>query len=152
MAKLSHLSRRAQASAAPVQYAALPWRRAAAGQIEILLVTSRGTGRWVIPKGWPVKGKSAHASAEQEAWEEAGVVGRTAPEPVGAYGYAKGLSATESVDVAVEVFPLEVASEKPEWPERAQRERRWVAAAQAAELVDEPELRSVILGFDPGKS
>lgn len=147
MSKLSHLSRRAQACEAPAQYAALPWRRGPSGLVEILLVTSRGTRRWVIPKGWPIKGKTASASAEQEAWEEAGVTGRIAADPAGAYGYAKGLSAGHTVDVRVEIFPLEVASEQAEWPEKAQRERRWVAAAEAAELVAEPELRSAILDF-----
>ena len=150
MSKLSHAHRRTQESATPAQYAALPWRRSPSGQIEILLVTSRGTGRWVIPKGWPIKGKAADASAEQEAWEEAGVLGRIAPEPVGVYGYAKGLSAGRTLDVKVDVFPLEVTSEQAEWPEKSQRERSWVRACEAAELVDEPELRSMILGFRPG--
>lgn len=149
MSRRSHLNRRAVESEAPVQYAALPWRRGPSGQIEILLVTSRGTGRWVIPKGWPIKGKTARASAEQEAWEEAGVRGRIAPDSVGAYGYPKDLSAGRVLDVNVDIFPLEVTSESAEWPEKAQRARRWVRASEAAELVAEPELRSAILGFRP---
>ena len=132
-----------------IQYAALPWRLNPLGQIEILLVTSRGTGRWVIPKGWPIKGKSASASAEQEAWEEAGVVGRIAPEPLGAYAYDKVLSARRSKSVNVEVFPLEVTSEKTAWPEKGERKRLWLPPRQAAELVDEPALRAAILGFRP---
>lgn len=149
MSKLSRLQQGAPDSAPPVQYAALPWRRGCSGQIEILLVTSRGTRRWVIPKGWPIKGKAAHASAAQEAWEEAGIQGRIAPEPLSVYGYAKGLSAGRTIDVNVEVFPLEVTSEQAIWPEQSQRERRWVPVCEAAELVAEPELRCAILGFRP---
>lgn len=143
-------SRRAEHSAAPVQYAALPWRRSRLGHVEILLVTSRGTGRWIIPKGWPIKGKTASASAEQEAWEEAGVIGRITPEAVGGYGYDKVLSVGRTQAVGVEIFPLEVTSEAAAWPEKAQRERLWVRASEAAELVDEPELQAAILNFTPG--
>ena len=53
------------------QFAALPWRRRADAGIEVLLITSRETRRWVIPKGWPIKGKSSAKSAAREAFEEA---------------------------------------------------------------------------------
>lgn len=147
MSKLSHAHRRTQESAAPAQYAALPWRRSPSGQIEVLLVTSRGTGRWVIPKGWPIKGKAADASAEQEAWEEAGVRGRVARNPIGVYGYGKRRNDGHVIDVQVEVFPLEVMHEDEDWPEKLQRERSWVGPSEAARAVDEPELRELILSF-----
>ncbi len=85
--------RLAPVAAPRVQYAALPHRGGA--QPEILLVTSRETGRWVIPKGWPMKGKSGSEAAAREAFEEAGVVGEIAPEPLGAYGYVKFLKSGE---------------------------------------------------------
>ena len=64
------------------QVAALCWRMGQGGAVEILLVTSRDTGRWVIPKGWPMDGKSASAAAAREAWEEAGVKGTVRPESI----------------------------------------------------------------------
>ena len=147
MSRLSQVYRRTQESAAPAQYAALPWRRGHSGQIEILLVTSRGTGRWVIPKGWPIRGKAAHASAEQEAWEEAGVKGPVGRKPIGVYGYGKRRNDGRVIDVQVEVFPLEVTHEDEDWPEKLERERSWVGPAEAARAVDEPELRELILSF-----
>lgn len=133
----------------PLQYAALPWRRGTQGEIEILLITSRGTGRWVIPKGWPMKSKSRRAAAAREAWEEAGVEGRIGRKSIGGYGYGKRLDDGDVIDLRVEVFGLEVTREGEDWPEKLQRERRWMGAGQAAVLVDEPELRDLILAFSP---
>lgn len=149
MGKLSRSPQRKEESGSVIQYAALPWRRSFLGHVEILLVTSRGTGRWVIPKGWPIKGKTASASAEQEAWEEAGVIGHIAPKPIGGYRYEKALSPCETAAVEVEVFPLEVICEEVTWPEKAQRERRWVRASEAAQLVHEPDLQEAIRRFLP---
>jgi 8-oxo-dGTP pyrophosphatase MutT (NUDIX family) len=134
---------------ASFQYAALPWRRGDHGRIEVMLITSRGTGRWVIPKGWPMKGKTRRAAAEREAWEEAGVHGRIGRKPIGGYAYGKRLDDGRVIDVRVEVFPLEVGREDDDWPEKLQRERSWTDPAQAARLVDEPELRELILAFSP---
>ena len=69
------------------QFAALPWRRNADGEVEVLMITSRDTRRWVIPKGWPIKGIKSPKSAAQEAFEEAGVIGKVRKSPVGAYAY-----------------------------------------------------------------
>ena len=134
-------------SPAPFQYAALPWRRGTEGGIEILLITSRGTGRWVIPKGWPMKGKSRRTAAAREAWEEAGLRGRVGRRPIGVYRYGKCRDDGRVIDVRVEVFPLEVVHEDEDWPEKLQRERRWTDPAGAALAVDEPELRELILAF-----
>src|SRR6185437_12240641 len=88
------------------QFAALPWRRNAAGAVEVLLITSRETHRWVIPKGWPIKGKSSSKSAAQEAFEEAGLLGRIGKSPIGAYAYDKRLKNGRLQHVRVAVFPL----------------------------------------------
>lgn len=129
------------------QYAALPWRLGAGGRIEIMLITSRETRRWVIAKGWPIAGLAPHASAAREAFEEAGVVGETWEEPVGSYFYEKRLKNGRLRPVTVEVFPLRVEEELDEWPEKGQREKRWFAAREAAALVEERQLQTLIRGF-----
>ncbi|MFC3079051.1 NUDIX hydrolase [Phenylobacterium terrae] len=129
------------------QYAALPWRKAADGRIEVMLITSRETRRWVIAKGWPITGLNPGDSAAQEALEEAGVTGDVWAEPVGAYDYEKRLKGGELQPVEVEVFPLRVLEELEAWPEKGQRERRWFAAAEAAGLVAEPRLAELIREF-----
>ena len=74
------------------QIAAMPIRRVADGSAEILLVTSRTTQRWIVPKGWPIKGLKDHDAAAREAFEEAGVVGRISEKPAGRYTYWKRMS------------------------------------------------------------
>lgn len=130
------------------QYAALPWRRTNEG-IEVLLITSRETKRWVIPKGWPIKKLKPSASAAQEALEEAGVVGETRGRAIGAYHYDKRLRSGRTQHVRVFVFALEVAELKAEWREMGQRERRWTTPAFAAELVEEKELKTLLAAFSP---
>lgn len=129
------------------QYAALPWRRGGAGGIEVMLITSRETRRWVIPKGWPITGLDPGASAAQEALEEAGITGDVWAEPIGAYDYDKRLKNGRLQPVEVEVFPLAVGEERDAWPEKGQRERRWFAAVEAADLVAEPRLAELIREF-----
>ncbi len=130
------------------QCAALCYRRKKSG-IKILLITSRDTGRWVMPKGWPVKKLGGKGTAASEAWEEAGVVGKVGDKPVGAYRYAKLLDSTTSVDCLVQVYPLEVTKLQDSYPERKQRVRRWFSRSGAAKRVDEPDLREIILAFQP---
>ncbi len=136
------------------QCAALCWRRQKGGEVEILLVTSRETGRWVIPKGWPVKGLSESGSAAQEAFEEAGVEGRLTPAALGTYAYGKVLDRSVKIEIAlpcqVSVFALEVLKTREKFPERDERRRKWFTRERAADRVDEPELKSLISGFDPG--
>ncbi|WP_245620082.1 NUDIX hydrolase [Phenylobacterium immobile] len=131
------------------QYAALPWRRGGDGVLEILLITSRETRRWVIPKGWPMKGKTSAAAAAREAFEEAGVSGQTAKKPLGAFHYDKRLSSGRLQRVRVSVFALKVEAEAETWPEIGQRDRLWASLADAAERVDEPELKALISAFAP---
>lgn len=131
------------------QFAALPWRRGDSGEIEILLITSRETRRWVIPKGWPIKGKSSAKSAAQEAFEEAGVRGKVSKRPVGGYAYDKRLKNGRLQHIRVAVFGLAVESEAEAYPELGQREKFWANPAEAARRVDEPELMVLLATFNP---
>jgi 8-oxo-dGTP pyrophosphatase MutT (NUDIX family) len=138
----------ARPSAAPkVQYAALPWRPGAGGRIEVMMITSRETRRWVIPKGWPIETLGPGDSAAQEAFEEAGIRGDVWAEPIGGYDYDKRLKSGALQPVEVDVFPLLVREELADWPEHGQRERRWFPAAEAADLVLEPRLAELIRDF-----
>lgn len=125
------------------QIAAMPIRRRADGSAEILLVTSRTTRRWIVPKGWPMKGLKDHDAAAREALEEAGVVGRISKEPAGRYSYWKRM-VDHFVLCEVKLYLLEVEQQLPVWAEQDQRHSQWFKLADAADLVDEPELRSVI--------
>ena len=127
-----------------VQYAALPFRRRSDASIEIMLITSRDTGRWLIPKGWPVPGLSPQKSAAHEAREEGGLVGRIGERAVGRYHYDKRLPDGSAVSCAVEVFTLEVERQMKSWPERAERRTQWFVLAEAADAVQEPELQAII--------
>lgn len=130
-----------------VQAAALPWRRSSGGGVEVMLITSRGTGRWVLPKGWPEGGESLAESARREAFEEAGVRGRVSPVEAGRYYYGKQQPSGVSWRCEVAVFPLEVEKEAAKWPERAKRTRKWLPPREAARLVNEPDLAELIVEF-----
>ena len=112
-----------------------------------MLVTSRETRRWVIPKGNQPSGMPPHAAAGQEAEEEAGVTGPVCPTPLGSYRYRKRRGSGASLMADVDVFPLAVTRELDAWKEQAQRERRWFTLAEAAQAVDEPDLRALIRSF-----
>jgi 8-oxo-dGTP pyrophosphatase MutT (NUDIX family) len=137
------------AAGATAQFAALPWRRLPDGQVKVLLITSRGTRRWVIPKGWPMPDRTPAQAAAQEAYEEAGVVGAAADKPIGVYAYDKRLRDGVVQTVDVSVFPLEVFVEQFGFPEHGQREKLWISPAEAAERVDEPALKDLIRRFRP---
>ncbi|SIO02520.1 NUDIX hydrolase [Vannielia litorea] len=127
-----------------LQVAALCYRKRKDGK-EVLLVTSRGTGRWILPKGWPIRGKDASGSAMQEAWEEAGVRrGQTAPDAIGSYFYRKTDDAGLGLPVQTLVFPVAVEEMADDFPEARERERRWVSPGEAADMVQEPELRDIL--------
>jgi ADP-ribose pyrophosphatase YjhB (NUDIX family) len=130
------------------QYAALPWRRTEGG-VEVLLITSRETKRWVIPKGWPIRKLRPGPSAAQEAYEEAGVRGAIGRKAIGVYHYDKKLRSGRSQHVRVFVHALEVQEELDAWPEKGQRERRWTTPAAASELFEERELKRLLAGFAP---
>lgn len=130
------------------QCAALPLSREGA-ELRVMLVTSRETRRWVLPKGWIEKRHSAAAQAAQEAFEEAGIRGRIGKAPIGRYAYPKRLANGASVTCEVEVYPLEVERLLEHWPEMAERERRWFTLAEAAAAVQEGGLGSLMLGLVP---
>lgn len=125
------------------QVAAIPFRLNARGDVEVMLVTSRTTRRFIVPKGWPMKGKSGRKAATIEAREEAGVLGKTLKEPAGSYSYWKRL-ANRFVRVDVIVYLLEVTEELADWQEAKRRQRAWLPAADAATLIDEPDLSSLV--------
>jgi 8-oxo-dGTP pyrophosphatase MutT (NUDIX family) len=127
-----------------VQYGALPYRRGERARPEVMLVTSRERRRWIIPKGWPKKGKSARRSAAREAFEEAGVIGSVARRSVGSFSYKKELANGRVVLCKVRVFPLRVKRQTQEWPEKAEREVKWLSARKAAKRVNDPELGQLI--------
>ncbi len=129
------------------QYAALPWRKRADGAVEILLITSRESRRWVIPKGWPMRDKEPGPCAAQEAFEEAGVVGPTRRKALGQYHYDKRLRSGRLQHVRVQVYALEVREERDIWPEMTERDRNWTTPAEASTLVDEPELKTLLGKF-----
>ncbi|MBD8689634.1 NUDIX hydrolase [Rhizobium skierniewicense] len=141
-----------------MQYAAICYRQNSSdGSIEVLLITSRDSGRWVIPKGWPMRKKKPHEVARQEAWEEAGVRGRVRKKAWGHYTYMKKLNDGELVPAIVLVHLLDVAQMEDDFPERHQRRLAWFMPSIAASAVEEPELSGLItklelLNSDEGRS
>ena len=129
-----------------LQVAALPWRQGRDG-LEVMLITSRDTGRWVLPKGWPEAREPLCEAAAREAGEEAGLSGSVSTIEAGRYFYAKALSSGEQVPCEVLVFPLKVGAVADKWKERRERERRWVTPEQAARMVNEPDLGQIITYF-----
>lgn len=130
----------------PAQFAALCTRHKA-GRIEVLLITSRDTRRWVLPKGWPMPGRSGAETAVLEAWEEAGVVGAITGPAVGSYIYNKVLSPGRALPCRVEVHPMKVERLAQHFPEKGQRQRKWMTAKKAAKAVAEPELAALLRGL-----
>jgi 8-oxo-dGTP pyrophosphatase MutT (NUDIX family) len=125
------------------QVAAIPFRLGKDGGIEVMLVTSRETRRFIVPKGWPMKGKSGRKAATLEAEQEAGVTGKALKKPAGAYSYWKRLS-NRFVRVDVVVYLLAVTDEHADWRERKTRRRAWLSPRDAALLIDEPELATLV--------
>jgi 8-oxo-dGTP pyrophosphatase MutT (NUDIX family) len=130
------------AKAAARQVAALCWRKRN-GRMEILLITSRQTRRWVVPKGWPMPPLKDFNAARREAFEEAGVEGRMRRKKLGSFGYAK-LKPASSLSIRVDVYLLRVKRERRAWPEMHQRKRRWCAVETAIQRVQEPGLKKLI--------
>jgi hypothetical protein len=126
-----------------IQYGVVPLR-VVDGETRILLITSRQTRRWVVPRGNPIAGLDPAGSAAQEAFEEAGIRGTVSPEPLGAYRYDKRRRNGIVIPTEVQLFEMQVAEELPIWPEAGQRERRWFAPDAAADAVDEPDLKALL--------
>lgn len=134
-----------------LQVGALCWRRASGGLIKVLLITSRDTGRWVIPKGWPMRKRSEAGAAAREAFEEAGVRGEVVERSIGLFSYEKGLGNGRQMTCVVRVFPLEVRELRRVYPETGQREVRWFTRDRAARRVAESELSALIREFEPAQ-
>ena len=143
MPKKSKLVAKARKAKTISQIAAIPCRLNEAGAPEVMLVTSRETQRFIIPKGWPIKGKSEPKVAAIEAREEAGVTGKVVREPVGRYSYWKRL-ADCFVPVEVTVYVVRVTAVAARWDEQAVRRRAWLGIEDAVMLIDEPELAAII--------
>lgn len=135
-----------------LQTGAVPWREASAGTIEILLVTSRDSPRWLPPKGWPMRGKSLAAAAAQEAWEEAGVEGKIADEAIGEVEHLKQHASLGPIEVTIQLYPLQVERELDDWPERKERARRWFTPDEAATIVESAPLADLIRHFAASRS
>ena len=155
MAKLSPTQRPLRIAGAAkretrTQFAALPFRvskKKGGKSIEILLISSLDSGRWIIPKGWPMDGLTPAEAAGQEAWEEAGIKGRVHEVCVGLYSYSKWIDEDLSLPVIVAVFPLAVKRLEEDFPEAGKRKRKWCSPKKAASRVLEPELKQLIKGF-----
>jgi 8-oxo-dGTP pyrophosphatase MutT (NUDIX family) len=129
-----------------IQFAALCYRFQKKSAVpEMLLITSRDTGRWVIPKGWPMEGKASHEVAAREAWEEAGVKGEPSSDSIGSYTYEKGMNNGLKISCRVHVYPVVVFDMAKRFPEKGTRKLEWFTFTEAAGLVAEPSLRRLIL-------
>jgi len=132
-----------------LQVAALTYR-IEHGHLQVLLVTSRRTRRWVLPKGWPMPGKTLPEAAMQEAYEEAGIKGHIHPDPVGCYFYQKndmGKNKDKTGLFRVAVYALALSSQRADWPEREERSLEWLSPGAAAARVREPDLQKLLVEF-----
>ena len=129
-----------------LQYAALPFK-IIDGQMSVLLVTSRETKRWILPKGRPEKKQRACCVAAQEAYEEAGVAGNVSLKSIGGFASSKRLNSGEIIPTWVRVYLLEVTQELEDWPESHERQRKWVPLDQASIATDEPILAEFLTAF-----
>lgn len=146
-AQFSNLLHRYRGPMAPTaQAAALPWRDAANG-IEVLLMTSLTTGRWVLPKGWPEAGETLGEAAQREAFEEAGLIGAVADAPLGSYRYSKRRKNGPPSILTVEVFTFQTAGQARDWPEKARRRQVWVTPQAASTMVAEADLSHLLSAF-----
>ncbi|KMO30241.1 NUDIX hydrolase [Methylobacterium variabile] len=136
------------------QVGVLPVRPGPDGTLQVMLITSRETRRWVIPKGWPMKGLKNHEAAAREAYEEAGLIGRVGRRALGSYFYQKRLKSRDTVLCQVQVFRLDVRKQLKTWPEQHERDGRWFSVPEAAEAVTEAGLAALIraVGADSAKS
>ena len=134
---------RDRATRRPLQTGVIPWRRTSGG-VEILLITSRSSGKWIIPKGWPMLFRSLADAAAREAYEEAGVRGRITPEPLGRIDAPKTYRLAGTIDWLLVVYALEVTQELASWTEQHQRRREWFSVTEAAHRVRPKALAPLI--------
>ena len=142
MAGMAHEAQPDQARVA-AQIGALPYRRRR-GRIEVLVITSRRRGRWILPKGWPIAGLEDASAAAREAWEEAGVRGAVGHRPLGRYQYIKRPGSGGQRRCEVTLYPLRVSGLAPDYPERGQRRRLWLSLGTAARRTEEAGLARLL--------
>ncbi|MGQ3214528.1 MAG: NUDIX hydrolase [Shinella sp.] len=130
------------------QVGVLPWRIRRDGEPKVLLITSRRRGRWIVPKGWPMKGYSPLVAASREAFEEAGIIGDISPMPVTTYHYMKVLDDGSQAPCRVAVFGMNVRGTLTHWREKGQRQRRWFPLKAAADRLDDVELAAFVRTLD----
>ena len=130
------------------QYGVIPWRIAKNGELRIMLVTSRGQGRWIVPKGWPERNRPHYMSAALEGFEEAGVIGEVVPQPLATIDYLTGSDEFGEERRLITLFAMRVVGTLTNWPERHQRKRRWFSLPEAAHAVDDPGLAGIIAALD----
>lgn len=129
-----------------VQYGALPWRRTPDG-LQVLLITTRNTHRWIVPKGWPEAGHTPQECAALEAYEEAGVTGAVTDHAIGAFNHKKQLKSGQMINCRIRVYGMEVSEIAGDWPEKNARRTKWFPVQEALTLVDDPGLRRIIAKF-----
>lgn len=130
------------------QFAALCYR-IKKNKVQILMITSRGTQRWIVPKGWPIDGLTPADCALEEAWEEAGVRGASDGRCLGIYSYSKDADDLGELPCLAMVYAVQVQALATTFPEAGQRKRKWMSRKKAARVVDEPELARILRDFDP---
>ncbi len=138
----------AEKTALRTQFGALGYR-IQRGKVQVLLITSRTNKRWVLPKGWPVDGATPIEAALREAHEEAGIEGKVTGNCVGIYSRTKSLGKKKDLPCIVAIYPLKVTRLLSDYPEKSQRKRKWFSLKKAAAAIDQPELRQIVMGFDP---
>jgi 8-oxo-dGTP pyrophosphatase MutT (NUDIX family) len=140
--------RREKRRVVSAQYGALPYRFTEAAALEVLVVTTRQSKRWIIPKGWPIKGLTPSKSAAREAFEEAGVIGKIGARSIGGFRYRKVENGGDAeTECEVKVFPLLVKRQSAIWPESDQRAVQWVDPEKAISLIEEMELKAIVVAF-----
>jgi 8-oxo-dGTP pyrophosphatase MutT (NUDIX family) len=127
------------------QVAALPWRQDANAKIRILMVTSRTNAKWMLPKGWPMEGKTDPEAALIETQEEAGVDGIVSDRAIGSYRFIKLFDDGTTLPAQALIYPVEVLKERKDWREKGQRTRKWLRPKSAAKLAFEPDLKRFLL-------
>lgn len=132
---------------ARVQFAALCYR-IRNNEVQICLITSRRTKRWILPKGWPMHNQTPAEAAATEAWEEAGLTGKPFDICLGVYSYTK-VRGKNILPILVLVYPMRIKNVHTDWPEAHQRKRRWMTPAKAAKKLQQPALKEIVANFSP---
>ncbi|WP_131193741.1 NUDIX hydrolase [Lichenihabitans psoromatis] len=128
------------------QYGAVPFRFDQDGFLEVMLVTSRDTGRWIVPKGWPIAKLKPRQVAAREAWEEAGLKGRiVGTKALGRFRYMKAIEDEQPIECELTLFALQVSKQSKSWPERRQRKTEWFGVDAAIALASDPGLRKILM-------